>query len=195
MATMTRFTNLSPIVAVFCLGLGMALSSPSVAQNTPTPAPNSAATKAINSKPPKPPALPLSGMAANEIPGGCGCSFYQVTNLKQGGPLQLRFNTEKKAAIKPGGTLIPMKVTEEQVVRRNQKQKTVSANDKMLVKFKALTGDTSASLVATSERNCQKSPNNAEQCVSVSYQSLLTLATGGTTRSYPLWGTCSCPQK
>lgn len=156
---------------------------------------SSGSAKPSNSKTPKPPPLALSGMAGSEIPGGCGCSFYQVTNLKDAGPLQLRFNTDKKAAIKPGGTLVPMTVTEEHVVRRNQKVKTVSANDKMLVKFKALSGDTSASLVATSERNCQKSTSNNDRCVSVTYQSLLTLATGGATRSYPLWGTCSCPSK
>lgn len=137
--------------------------------------------------------LALAGMSSAEIPAGCGCSFYQTTNLKEAGPLQLRFNTEGKAAIKPGGTLTMMRVVEEKHVRKSPK--TVSARDKMLMKFKALEGDTSASLVSTVERNCQKANNNAEQCVKVTYQSLLTLSTNGETRSYPLWGSCACGPK
>jgi hypothetical protein len=138
----------------------------------------------------KPPPLALASLTATEAPGGCGCSFYQPTNLKEAGPLQLRFNTEKKAAIKPGGIVIPMTVVEETHVRRNKK--TVSAKDKMMVKMRGLDGNTSASLVSTAERNCEKSPTNAEQCTKVTYQSILTVAMKGETRAYQMWGTCSC---
>jgi hypothetical protein len=140
--------------------------------------------------PKKPPALALSGLTGAEAPGGCGCSFYQVTNLKESGPLHLRFNTEKKAAIKPGGVLVPMTVVSESHVRRNKK--TLSAKDKMLVKLRGDDGNTSASLVSTAERNCEKSKTNPEQCTKVTYQSILTLAMKGETRTYPLWGACSC---
>jgi hypothetical protein len=138
----------------------------------------------------KPPPLALASLTAAEAPGGCGCSFYQPTNLNEAGPLQLRFNTEKKAAIKPGGILIPMTVVEETHVRRNKK--TVSAKDKMMVKLRGLDGNTSASLVSTAERNCEKSPTNPEQCTKVTYQSILTVAMQGETRAYQMWGTCSC---
>jgi hypothetical protein len=141
----------------------------------------------------KPPPLALASLTAAESPTGCGCSFYQSTNLKENGPLWLRFNTEKKAAIKPGGVLTPMTVVEETHVRR--KKTTVSAKDKMLVKLRGLDGNTSASLVSTAERNCEKSRTNAEQCVKVTYQSILTYATKGETRTYPMWGTCSCAGK
>jgi hypothetical protein len=162
-------------------------SSAATSQNAPKP--GAKVTKSNS----KLPALPLSGMTAGEIPGGCGCSFYQPTNLKESGPLQLRFNTEGKAAIKPGGALTMLRIVEEKHVRKSPK--TVSAKDKMLMKFKAVEGDTSASLVSTVERNCQKASNNAEQCVKVTYQSLLTLSTNGETRSYPLWGSCACSAK
>jgi hypothetical protein len=138
----------------------------------------------------KPPPLALASITAAEAPKGCGCSFYQPTNLKEGGPLQLRFNTEKKAVIKPGGIIIPMTVVEETHVRRNKK--TLSAKDKMLVKLRGLDGNTSASLVSSAERNCEKSRTNPEQCTKVTYQSILTLAMKGETRTYQMWGTCSC---
>jgi hypothetical protein len=140
--------------------------------------------------PKKPPPLALSNLTGTEAPSGCGCSFYQVTNLKDSGPLHLRFNTDKKAAIKPGGVLIPMTVVSESHVRRNKK--TLSAKDKMLVKLRSDDGNTSASLVSTVERNCEKSKTNPEQCTKITYQSILTLAMKGETRTYPLWGACSC---
>jgi hypothetical protein len=123
----------------------------------------------------KPPPLALASLTAAEAPGGCGCSFYQPTNLK---------------AIKPAGVVIPMTVVEETHVRRNKK--TVSAKDKMMVKLRGLDGNTSASLVSTAERNCEKSPTNPEQCTKVTYQSILTFAMKGETRAYQMWGTCSC---
>jgi hypothetical protein len=141
----------------------------------------------------KPPPLALASLTTAEAPKGCGCSFYQPTNLKEAGPLQLRFNTEKKAAIKPGGILIPMTVIEETHVQR--KKKAVSAKDKMMVKLRGNDGQSSASMVGTVERNCEKSRANPEQCTKVTYQSILTLAMKGETRSYPLWGTCSCSGK
>jgi hypothetical protein len=156
---------------------------------TPSDKPQAPQKKAAAKKPPP---LALASLTTAEAPGGCGCSFYQPTNLKEAGPLQLRFNTEKKAAIKPGGIVIPMTVVEETHVRRNKK--TVSAKDKMMVKLRGLDGNTSASLVSTAERNCEKSPTNAEQCTKVTYQSILTLAMKGETRAYQMWGTCSCAQ-
>jgi hypothetical protein len=140
--------------------------------------------------PKKPPPLVLASITAAEAPKGCGCSFYQPTNLKEGGPLQLRFNTEKNAVIKPAGVIVPMKVVEETHVRRNKK--TLSAKDKMLVKLRGLDGNTSASLVSSAERNCEKSRSNPEQCTKVTYQSIFTLAMKGETRTYQMWGTCSC---
>jgi hypothetical protein len=141
----------------------------------------------------KPPPLALASLTAAEAPAGCGCSFYQPTNLNEAGPLHLRFNTEKKAVIKPGGTLIPMTVVQETHVQRNKK--TVSAKDKMMVKLRGNDGQSSASMVGTVERNCEKSRTNPEQCTKVTYQSILTLAMKGETRTYPLWGTCSCAGK
>jgi hypothetical protein len=164
--------------------------------NPPKSSPNQTApTKTVQQKSSKvkPAPLALASLTAQEAPPGCGCSFYQVTNLKDAGPLQLRFTTDGKAAIKPAGSVVAMKVIEEKHVRRSEK--TVSAKDKMLVKLRALEGDTSASLVSTAERNCEKVNNNPLQCVKVTYQSLLTFSTKGETRSYPMWGSCSCPAK
>ncbi len=138
----------------------------------------------------KPAPLPLSSLTGGEVLKGCGCSFYQVTNLKDAGPLHLRFTTDGKAAIKPGGKLIEMKVMDEQHVRK--KKNTVTARDKMLVKMRGTIDDTWASLVSTAERNCEKTNSEATTCNKVTYQSLLTLATNGETRTYPLWGSCSC---
>jgi hypothetical protein len=183
--------NILKTLLIAGMYVAAAVTLPASAQNNVNSSPKSSPTSTKSSS--KPSALPLSGMSSGEIPAGCGCSFYQPTNLKEAGPLQLRFNTEGKAAIKPGGTLTMMRVVEEKHVRKSPK--TVSAKDKMLMKFKALEGDTSASLVSTVERNCQKASNNAEQCVKVTYQSLLTLSTKGETRSYPLWGTCACSAK
>jgi hypothetical protein len=191
--------NILKTLLIVCAYVAATVSLPVAAQSTATStsqnvgnSPSKSApktTKSISKLAP----LALAGMSSGEIPTGCGCSFYQPTNLKEAGPLQLRFNTEGKAAIKPGGALTMMRVVEEKHVRKSPK--TVSAKDKMLMKFKALEGDTSASLVSTVERNCQKANNNAEQCVKVTYQSLLTLSTNGETRSYPLWGSCACGPK
>jgi hypothetical protein len=168
----------------------LAASTSFAQSNKPSEKPQPPVKKAAAKKPPP---LALASLTSAEAPTGCGCSFYQTTNLKENGPLWLRFNTEKKAAIKPGGVLTPMTVVEETHVRR--KKTTVSAKDKMLVKLRGLDGNTSASLVSTAERNCEKSRTNAEQCVKVTYQSLLTFATKGETRTYPMWGTCSCAGK
>jgi hypothetical protein len=170
---------------VFVAATGSA--QPQAQSLTPAEKPQAPQKKAAAKKPPP---LALASLTAAEAPGGCGCSFYQPTNLKEAGPLQLRFNTEKKAAIKPAGVVIPMTVVEETHVRRNKK--TVSAKDKMMVKLRGLDGNTSASLVSTAERNCEKSPTNPEQCTKVTYQSILTFAMKGETRAYQMWGTCSC---
>jgi hypothetical protein len=162
-------------------------AKPSSNPNTPSKPPQQKSSKV------KPAPLALASLTPQEAPPGCGCSFYQVTNLKDAGPLQLRFTTDGKAAIKPAGNVVAMKVVEEKHVRRNDK--TVSAKDKMLVKLRALEGDTTASLVSTAERNCEKVNNNPLQCVKVTYQSLLTFSTKGETRSYPMWGSCACPAK
>jgi hypothetical protein len=191
--------NILKTLLIVCAYVAATIALPVAAQSSATPTSQNTSNSPPKTIPktskssPKPAPLALTGMSSSEIPAGCGCSFYQPTNLKEAGPLQLRFNTEGKAAIKPGGALTMMRVVEEKHVRKSPK--TVSARDKMLMKFKALEGDTSASLVSTAERNCQKANNNAEQCVKVTYQSLLTLSTNEETRSYPLWGSCACSPK
>jgi hypothetical protein len=170
----------------------MAQSAPASSTQPSKPAPITKPV-VIKANKQKLPPLPLAAITGAESPAGCGCSFYQVTNLKDAGPMHLRFTTEGQALVKPAGTLIPLRVVEEKHVRKNNK--TVSARDKMLVKLRAVEGDTSASLVSTAERNCEKVNGNPLQCVKVTYQSLLTLSTKGETRSYPLWGSCACPAK
>lgn len=115
---------------------------------------------------------------------GCGCSFFQPDGPRGNGPLLLRVNADGTATMRLDGTLVSLRKTGENVIRRSKK--TLTGGDKLLLTLRG--AEAAASVNAALERSCRV----ADGCRQLTYRAVISASRGARRGAAQAWGLCSC---